>query len=467
MKTLIRIILAGLLSSTALAEEFSAAASGMTAVNAGTNQREFFTGAPLNDVMIAASGSTMTVPQIEAAQRLTVAAGEFLAQSRVVHLTDYHAEELGVSLTMSVVLEGDYIVPQGYEVGSAVGVYVTLTGTLQKATPVITWAAPTAITYGTRLTGVQLNATANTTGTFSYSPGENTTLNAGADQVLEVSFAPDDTEAFTAATASTIITVNKAPTTLTITSPTSSSHTLPVDSTATISTSLRRGSTALSTASVTLAKGATTGTAAGTLALNVFTMTAGAGNDTIIVNASYPGDNNHLPSIASVVFRVPVPGSVIFGYPALVASPVNLPDAFLFSEHGPTISTFDFAVHNPGELPVELTSADITPALGSVRTFQLVDAGGGNAAAPCTIPAGVTKALKIRFHPTRYQLNSDTIKFTWQCRPSATVLASGSTEWTLRGQGLKPIMATMPRGAEGDPNDPRDLQGQWPTLKAK
>ena len=46
----------------------------------------------------------------------------------------------------------------------------TVAITVVKATPVITWATPAAITYGTALGAAQLNATANAPGTFSYTP---------------------------------------------------------------------------------------------------------------------------------------------------------------------------------------------------------------------------------------------------------------------------------------------------------
>ncbi|MFN8542283.1 MAG: S8 family serine peptidase, partial [Thermomicrobiales bacterium] len=42
--------------------------------------------------------------------------------------------------------------------------------TVNQATPVITWANPAAITYGTPLGATQLNATANVPGTFAYTP---------------------------------------------------------------------------------------------------------------------------------------------------------------------------------------------------------------------------------------------------------------------------------------------------------
>ena len=42
--------------------------------------------------------------------------------------------------------------------------------TIAKATPVVTWATPADIVYGTALSTTQLNATANVAGSFSYTP---------------------------------------------------------------------------------------------------------------------------------------------------------------------------------------------------------------------------------------------------------------------------------------------------------
>ena len=75
--------------------------------------------------------------------------------------------------------------------------------------PVITWATPSAITFGTALSAAQLNATANTPGTFSYSPTLGTILNAG-NQTLSVLFTPTDGSTFNTANASVTIVVNKA-----------------------------------------------------------------------------------------------------------------------------------------------------------------------------------------------------------------------------------------------------------------
>ncbi len=79
-----------------------------------------------------------------------------------------------------------------------------------KATPVITWANPADIVYGTALGATQLNATANVPGTFAYSPAAGTTLNAGAQQTLSVSFTPTDTANYNDKSATVKLNVLKA-----------------------------------------------------------------------------------------------------------------------------------------------------------------------------------------------------------------------------------------------------------------
>ena len=74
-----------------------------------------------------------------------------------------------------------------------------------KATPVITWANPTAITYGATLTTNELNATANVAGTFTYTPDVGVLLNAGTNQLLTVSFVPNDTTNYNNASATAYI----------------------------------------------------------------------------------------------------------------------------------------------------------------------------------------------------------------------------------------------------------------------
>ena len=100
--------------------------------------------------------------------------------------------------------------------------YNTATGnvplTVNKATPTITWATPSTITYGTALSATQLNATASAAGTITYSPASGTTPSAGT-QTLTATFTPTDTTNYNTATGTVPLTVNKATPTITWATP--------------------------------------------------------------------------------------------------------------------------------------------------------------------------------------------------------------------------------------------------------
>ena len=76
-----------------------------------------------------------------------------------------------------------------------------------KATPSITWATPASIEQGVALSAGQLNASANTPGTFLYTPPLGTVLPAGSGQILSVSFTPNDTANYNVANRSVAINV--------------------------------------------------------------------------------------------------------------------------------------------------------------------------------------------------------------------------------------------------------------------
>ena len=96
-------------------------------------------------------------------------------------------------------------------------VSTTVSLTVSKATPVITWApTPSSITFGTAVTlGAQLNAAANsagsaTAGTFAYTPPSGSVLGVGTQQ-LAVTFKPTDAANFTTPVTATVpITVTAA-----------------------------------------------------------------------------------------------------------------------------------------------------------------------------------------------------------------------------------------------------------------
>jgi hypothetical protein len=84
--------------------------------------------------------------------------------------------------------------------------------------PTISWATPASITYGTLLSGTQLNATAavlgplavpSLPGTFAYSPALGSVLPAG-NQTLSVTFTPTDATDYTTAMATVTLAVSQA-----------------------------------------------------------------------------------------------------------------------------------------------------------------------------------------------------------------------------------------------------------------
>jgi hypothetical protein len=99
---------------------------------------------------------------------------------------------------------------------SATGqVSITVNPVVTTSAPTITWANPAAITYGTPLGAAQLNATASSSsspvpGSFGYAPPAGTILPAG-DNLLQVTFTPNDLTHYTVTVALAHIMVNQKP----------------------------------------------------------------------------------------------------------------------------------------------------------------------------------------------------------------------------------------------------------------
>jgi len=110
---------------------------------------------------------------------------------------------------------GSYDVVVSNSAGSATSTPATLM-VGAKTTPIITWAPPAAITYGTALSSTQFNASTNIAGTFVYAPASGMILPAGS-HTLDVVFTPTDTANYNSATSQQTIMVNKAPVTINLT----------------------------------------------------------------------------------------------------------------------------------------------------------------------------------------------------------------------------------------------------------
>uniref|UniRef100_Q01TW4 LTD domain-containing protein n=1 Tax=Solibacter usitatus (strain Ellin6076) TaxID=234267 RepID=Q01TW4_SOLUE len=94
------------------------------------------------------------------------------------------------TFTTNALAIGPHSITASYEGDSVIAqsVSTALTQNVQ-GTPVITWANPAPITYGSALVG-QLNATADVPGTFAYTPPSGTVPPVGNGQILSVIFTP-------------------------------------------------------------------------------------------------------------------------------------------------------------------------------------------------------------------------------------------------------------------------------------
>jgi MBG domain len=174
--------------------------------------------------------------------------------------------------------------------------------------PAITWSNPADITYGTPLSGTQLNASASVPGTFAYTPAAGTVLNAGPSQTLSVAFTPADPLTYSTATASVSINVLKANQTITFTgAPATSVY----NSTFVVTASASSGLPVVITPS-----------GACSIAGSTVTMTSGTG--TCVLTATQAGNGNYNPALPAVqsttaakaaqaVLAVTAPSSLTYG----------------------------------------------------------------------------------------------------------------------------------------------------------
>jgi 5-hydroxyisourate hydrolase-like protein (transthyretin family) len=130
------------------------------------------------------------------------------------------------SVTVTGVNAGSRLITATYSgdsnfFGSGPSVSTTQTVRLK---PIVTWPTPAAVPVNTALSYTQLNATANTAGTFVYTPALGTVLNTAGTKMLSVTFTPTDTTLYVVTTTTVNINVVAAGTqtmtsTLTISTP--------------------------------------------------------------------------------------------------------------------------------------------------------------------------------------------------------------------------------------------------------
>jgi hypothetical protein len=101
----------------------------------------------------------------------------------------------------------------------------SVTLTVTRATPILSWPTPATVPTGTVLSATQLDATANVPGSFTYSPAAGTYYSAAGNFGLSVSFQPVDSTDYGLATASVVLTVTPATVTPSVTTASASAIT--------------------------------------------------------------------------------------------------------------------------------------------------------------------------------------------------------------------------------------------------
>ncbi len=315
--------------------------------------------------------------------------------------------------------------------------YTSVTKTVQitvnQATPVITWNNPASITFGTTLSGTQLNATASVPGTFVYTPAAGTTPATGTD-TLSVTFTPTDTTDYTTATKTVQITVTQAAPVITWNNPAAITY-----GTALSGTQLNATATVPGTFVYTPAAGNVP--AAGTDSLSVtFTPTDSTDYTTvtktvqIVVNQATPVITWNNP--ASITYgtalsttqlnaTASVPGTLVYT-PAAGSIPAAGTDTLSV-----TFTPTDTANYTTATKTVQITVTQATPVItwanpASITYGTALSATQLNATASVpgtlvytpvagSVPAAGTDTLSVTFTPTdtaNYTTATKTVQIT-------------------------------------------------------
>jgi Bacterial Ig-like domain (group 3)/FG-GAP-like repeat len=299
--------------------------------------------------------------------------------------------------------------------------------TVGQATPVITWPTPAAITVGTALSNIQLNATASSggspvLGTFQYTPGSGTVLGAGT-HTLSVLFTPTDTTDYTTATATVQLVVGTTGSSGVSGAPVYSSGDCCFFSQPTPYAITVSGSTAAPTGTVNVVfNGQTIGT--GTLTPGTGTTSSATllltssyfvpGNNTVTLN--YLGDANYVANNNTAV--IPLRNPAIVANPAAVTgglSTIEVPYTYVVAGS----MTFTFTPN--GGVASDLTNETAT-----------------NCSSGTAEPAGFVCTFEIAFNPALPGMRRGVVEVDFT---SSTNQAEPKLYLFLSGLGSAPQMA--------------------------
>ncbi|HEY3856986.1 MAG TPA: MBG domain-containing protein [Verrucomicrobiae bacterium] len=259
---------------------------------------------------------------------------------------------------------GNYTVVVTNQWGSVTSSVAALT--VNSGTPVVTWANPAAITYGTALSSVQLNATANVAGTFVYTPASGTVLNAG-NNTLTAIFTPTDTVDYSKATNTVSLAVSPATLTITANNKTKTyGQTVTFAGTEFSTGGLVNGNTVTS---VTLASSGAAATAGASGVLYSIVPSAAIGTGLANYNISYVNGsltvNKAALSVTASAQSKTYGQTVNFGSGSTLFTSIGL-------QNGEAIGSVTLAVNNGGGAATASVSGSytITPSAATGGTFS-------------------------------------------------------------------------------------------------
>ena len=269
--------------------------------------------------------------------------------------------------------------------------------TVNKATPIITWPAPPPITYGTALSGNQLDASSSLPGQFVFSPPLGTVLSAGT-QTLTVTFTPTDSTDYNNATATVLEDIVQP--TLTVTAP---------------ATSLLAGSSYLFTATES----------GSTIQAVQWAVNGIVGGDeqvgTITSGGAYTAPNTSIAAVtitASLQANPAIQGSVV----VQVIGPTSAPGTIGFAFTLPTSAATSAGVYDSsGNLIKTLWSNQTYPAGPQTATWDGTDDAGAS------MPSG-SYQVRVLFN---------NVKYTWGEIGNTSTSWTGIDSWDM--QGVLPV----------------------------
>lgn len=300
---------------------------------------------PSNTSEYASANGTVTLqvnratPKITWAKPATISYGTPLSATQLnatasVPGTFVYSPAAGAVLTSgSQTLSASFTPTDSIDYGT---VTATTTITVGKVMPAITWPTPASISYGTALSGLQLDASASASGTFVYSPGAGAIVTAGA-ATLSVTFTPTDTTDYYTAKASVALQVVPSKPTITWATPPAISYGTALSGTQLNATANFNGAKLAGTLVYTPASGTVLGAGARTLSVaftpsNSIDYTSASGSVSLAVNQAAPKITWAKP--AAITYGTPlsatqlnatasVPGTFVYSPAANTVLPVG------------------------------------------------------------------------------------------------------------------------------------------------